>query len=54
MANPLLTVSPDDHDYTLSGLREACFDGLIQEEEIVQLAKNISDHTPLQSKSQKI
>ncbi|KAL0153331.1 hypothetical protein M9458_051369, partial [Cirrhinus mrigala] len=51
MANTQDQASLNDHNYSMDGIREACFDELIEEE--MQMAKPLSDHNPFQSPNPK-
>ena len=51
MANTQDQASFNEHDYSLEGIREACFDEYVEEE--MQMTKTLSDHTPLQSPNPK-
>lgn len=51
MANTQNQASLNEHDYSVDGIREACFDECVEEE--MQMAKPLSDHTPLQSPNPK-
>lgn len=47
MANTRDKASIIEHDYSMDGIREACFEECVEEE--MQVAKTLSDHTPIQS-----
>jgi len=51
MANIQDQANLNEHDYSMDGIREACFDEFVEEE--VQMAKPQSDHTPLKSPNPK-
>lgn len=47
MANTRNKASIIEHDYSMDGIREACFEESVEEE--IKVAKTLSDHTPIQS-----
>lgn len=46
MANTRNKASIIEHDYSMDGIREACFEESVEEE--IKVAKTLSDHTPTQ------